>query len=170
MGLTIPEIKEFHRKTNLDIGHSKLGYNTSAGDTWQDFSGCGELTCDIDIASLCLTTPQCPVVGSLDYISTATASFDGDLGEGNPANHENIREMRRTHFDVGFDDVDLNDTTSRTTYHRHPFTQAEGNTDKVSELRRTNWTLGFDNVNYASTAATSFGEGEGSPADRKSVV
>jgi len=123
MGMTIPEIKEFHRKTNLDIGHNKLGYNTSAGDTWQDFSQCGDLTCDVDIASLCLTTPQCPVVGNLDYVSTATASFDGDLGEGTVANHENIREMRRTHFDVGFDDVDLSDTTTRTTYHRHPFTQ-----------------------------------------------
>merc|ERR1712216_22732 len=78
MGMTIPEIKEFHRKTNLDIGHQKLGYNTSAGDTWQDFSQCGDLTCDVDVATLCLTTPQCPVAGNLDYVSTATASYNGD--------------------------------------------------------------------------------------------
>jgi len=163
MGMTIPEIKEFHRKTNLDIGHVNLGYNTTAGDTFQDFSQCKGLICEVDIPHLVLATPQCPQVAQNDYMSTAAHSYDGQQGEGGGPNTDNIKEMRRSHFEVGFD-PDAEETTHRSTFHRHPFLQAKDNADKVAELRRTNWTLGYEPTDYRSTQARTFSEGDGSAA------
>ena len=36
---------------------------------------------------------------------------------------DNIKEMRRTHFDVGYDEIDWDDTTHKGSFHRHPFLQ-----------------------------------------------
>eukprot|EP00658_Telonema_sp_P-2_P017058 TRINITY_DN16606_c0_g1_i1.p3 TRINITY_DN16606_c0_g1~~TRINITY_DN16606_c0_g1_i1.p3 ORF type:complete len:106 (-),score=32.37 TRINITY_DN16606_c0_g1_i1:227-544(-) len=96
-------------------------------------------------------------------MSTAATSFQGEMGVENGPNRENIKEMRRTHFEVGFQDDD-NDTTHRTTFHRHPFLQAKANADKVAELRRTNWQLGHNQIDYTSTQAATYTEGPGSPA------
>jgi len=163
MGMTILEIKEFHRKTNLDIGHQDLKYNTTSGDTYQDFSQCKGLTVEVDIPHLVLATAQCPQVASNDYMSTAAHSFAGEPGEGNGPNKDNIKEMRRTHFEVGFED-DNNETTHRSTFHRHPFLQAASNAEKVAELRRTNWNLGYVATDYNTSHGTTFSEGAGSPA------
>ena len=128
MGMTIPEIKEFHRKTNYDFGHSNLGYETTEASSFQDFSGHKNLTVEVDIPNLVLATPQCPVVAENEYVTSNAANFQGVQGEQGGANRENIKEMRRTHFEVGYDDVNWDDTTHQGSFHRHPFLQMKVHT------------------------------------------
>jgi len=164
MGMTIPEIKEFHRKTNYEFGHTKLDYGTSEAASFQDFSKHKNLTCEVDIPHLVLATPQCPVTAENQYVTTNAQNFQGEQGEANGPNRDNIKEMRRTHFDVGYDEVDWDDTTHKGSFHRHPFLQMKDNADKVRELRATNWTFGFDKNEWQGTHARVFNEGEGSAA------
>merc|ERR1711988_472985 len=155
MGMIIPEIKEFHRKTNLMVGNESVDYTSTCVDANKDFSSHQpyqkNLCCQTDIPKLIMGTPQCPQVPYLDYISTSTANFKGERGDIAEKNKDNIKEMRRSHFEFGFDKEDFNDTTVRKTFHRHPFTQMQENSDKVSELRQTNWELGFERTDYTTT-------------------
>merc|ERR1712166_341787 len=162
MGMTIPEIKEFHRKTNYEFGHTKLDYGTSEASSYQDFSAHKGLTCEVDIPLLVLATPQCPQVAENEYVTSNAANFQGVQGNQGGANKDNIKEMRRTHFDVGYDDVDWDDTTHRGSFHRHPFLQMKDNAEKVRELRQTNWNYGFDKVEWKGSHALTFCEGPGS--------
>lgn len=164
MGMTIPEIKEFHRKTNYDMGHSNVDYGTTEASAFQDFSGHKNLTVEVDIPHLVLATPQCPQVAENEYITSNAANYQGTQGEHSGANRENIKEMRRTHFDVGYDDVEWDDTTHKGSFHRHPFVQMKDNAEKVRELRQTNWTFGYDQVEWKGSHALTFNEGPGSAA------
>lgn len=164
MGMTIPEIKEFHRKTNYEFGNQNLDYGTTEASSFQDFSGHKNLTCEVDIPHLVLATPQCPQVEVNQYITSNSANFQGEQGKQAGVNRDNIKEMRRTHFDLGYDELDWDDTTHRGSFHRHPFLQMKDNADKVRELRQTNWTFGFDKVEWKGSHAHTFTEGEGSAA------
>merc|ERR1712216_162538 len=168
MGMTIPEIKEFHRKTNYEFGHVKGDYGTTGASAFTDFSKHKGLTCEVDIPHLVLATPQCPQVAQNDYLSTNSANFQGVQGEQAGPNRDNIKEMRRTHFEVGYDEIEWDDTTHKGSFHRHPFLQMKDNADKVRELRQTNWQFGFDHDSKArgwkGTYDRTFDEGHGSAA------
>lgn len=164
MGMTIPEIKEFHRKTNYDFGHTDLDYGTTEASAFSDFSKHKNLTCEVDIPHLVLATPQCPQVDKNQYITSNAANFQGVQGEQSGPNRDNIKEMRRTHFDCGYDEIDWDDTTHKGSFHRHPFLQMKDNADKVRELRQTNWSFGFDKVEWKGSHAINFNEGKGSAA------
>jgi len=166
MGMTIPEIKEFHRKTNYEFGHVKGDYGTTGASAFTDFSKHKGLTCEVDIPHLVLATPQCPQVAQNDYLSTNSANFQGVQGEQAGPNRDNIKEMRRTHFEVGYDEIEWDGTTHKGSFHRHPFLQMKDNADKVRELRQTNWQFGFDHdsKNWKGTHARTFTEGPGSEA------
>merc|ERR1711967_199335 len=168
MGMTIPMIKEFHRKTNYEFGHTDLDYGTSEASAFQDFSKHKNLTCEVDIPHLVLATPQCPQVDANQYITSNAANFQGVQGEQSGPNRDNIKEMRRTHFDVGYDEIDWDDTTHKGSFHRHPFLQMKDNAEKVRELRQTNWTFGFEDDGKArgwkGTYDRTFDEGHGSAA------
>jgi len=167
MGMTIPEIKEFHRKTNYEFGHTEGDYGTTAASAFNDYSKHKNLTCEVDIPHLVLATPQCPQVAQNDYLSTNSANFQGEQGDdrGGP-NRDNIKEMRRSHFEVGYDEIAWDDTTHKGSFHRHPFLQMKDNADKVRELRQTNWKFGFDEgeKSWKGTHARVFDEGDGSAA------
>lgn len=164
MGMTIPEIKEFHRKTNYEFGNTKLDYGTTETASFTDFSAHKNLTCEVDIPHLVLATPQCPQVETDEYLSTCAANYQGKQGKQSGPNRDNIKEMRRTHFDLGYDDLDWSDTTHRGAFHRHPFLQMKDNADRVRELRATNWNFGFDgnSKDWKGTHARTFDEGPGS--------
>jgi len=164
MGMTIPEIKEFHRKTNFDQGHQANDYGTTETSAFQDFSKHKNLICEVDIPHLVLATPQCPTVAQNDYATTNAASYQGVQGIENGPNRENIKEMRRTHFEAGYDDVDWDDTTHKGSFHRHPFLQMKDNAEKVRELRQTNWNFGFDQVEWKGSYDHTYTEGPGSAA------
>merc|ERR1711959_592344 len=166
MGMTVPEIKEFHRKTNYEFGHVKGDYGTTGASAFTDFSKHKGLTCEVDIPHLVLATPQCPQVAQNDYLSTNSANFQGVQCEQAGPNRDNIKEMRRTHFEVGYDEIEWDDTTHKGSFHRHPFLQMKDNADKVRELRQTNWQFGFDHdsKNWKGTHARTFTEGPGSAA------
>jgi len=168
MGMTIPEIKEFHRKTNYEFGNSGMDYGTSEASAFQDFSGHKNLTCEVDIPHLVLATPQCPQVDANQYVTSNAANFTGEQSKQSGPNRDNIKEMRRTHFDLGYDDLDWDDTTHRGSFHRHPFLQMKDNAEKVRELRQTNWTFGFDNggsaAHWKGSHAMTYTEGKGSAA------
>jgi len=168
MGMTIPMIKEFHRKTNYEFGHTKNDYGTTEASAFHDFSKHKNLTCEVDIPHLVLATPQCPTVAQNDYSTTNAANFSGAQGEQNGVNRDNIKEMRRTHFEVGYDEIDWDDTTHKGSFHRHPFLQMKDNAEKVRELRQTNWTFGFEDDGKArgwkGTYDRTFDEGHGSAA------
>merc|ERR1711959_181334 len=166
MGMTIPEIKEFHRERNYEFGHTEGDYATTEASAFADFSGTKNLTCEVDIPHLVLATPQCPQVSQNDYTTSNAANFQGKQGKQSGPNRDNIKEMRRTHFEVGYDELDWDDTTHRGSFHRHPFLQMKDNADKVRELRQTNWQFGFDHdsKNWKGTHARTFTEGPGSAA------
>ena len=168
MGMSIPEIKEFHRKTNFNEGHDKLDYGSTAAASFVDYSGVKNLIADVDVEHLVLATPQCAQVAQNSYQTTNSVSYQGiQCDQGGP-NRETIKEMRRTHFEVGYDDTDWNDTSHLGAFVRHPFTATEGHSDRVRLLRATNLTLGFDDVgsgkNWKSTNHSVFNEGPGSAA------
>jgi len=108
-----------------------------------------------------VTTSQ---VAQNEYATTNSSSYAGIQGDQPGPNRENIKEMRRTHFEAGYDDIDWDDTTHKGSFHRHPFLQMKDNADKVRELRQTNWTFGYDQVEWKGSHAMTYNEGAGSAA------
>ena len=111
-----------------------------------------------------LLAPVILQVETNEYVSTVSQNFQGKQGERGGPNRDNIKEMRRTHFDLGYDDTDWSDTTHRGAFHRHPFLQMKDNAERVRELRGTNWNFGFhgESKDWIGTNHRTFDEGPGS--------